>query len=297
MRKLIFPLFFLLLLVSCHKPSSDEEFSVIATTFPSYTLAREVLGERGNLKMLLPPGVESHHYDPTPKDMIEIASCDLLIFTGGESDEWIESILESIDREIACFRLVDNSAFLLDESEQEGHQEKDEHVWTSIDNEIELTKNLINTLSYLDSELASEYLKNGNAYILRLETLKKEYQEVIDNRSKDTVVFASRFPFRYLFDEFNLKHYAAFPGCNDETEPSSRVVATLIDKIKELNLKYIFNIEFSSQNLAHVIAEETGAEILTLNSMHNITPESFRKGDDYITIMEDNLALLKKALE
>ena len=294
---------------SCGKQddkNNDGKLNIVATIFPPYDFAREIGGDRVNASMLLKPGMESHSYDPTPQDIIKIQESDLFIYVGGESDEWVNDILESGDRKpkkiIALMDIVDK----VQEEVVEGMEkdkddgdtiEYDEHVWTSPVNASLITRKISEALCELDSKNV-DFFKNRTAeYCQKLSALDNEFRKIVENASRKTIVFGDRFPFRYLADEYGLKYYAAFPGCSSETEPSAATISFLIDKVKEEKIPVVFSIEFSSGKVADTICESTGAEKLTLHSCHNITQKEFDSGISYYSLMLDNINALREALQ
>lgn len=313
-----------LLLLFCASCSSTSEFpdngnvNVMATIFPPYDFARELGGDNINLKMLLPPGSETHSYEPTPQDIINIQNSDLFIYAGGESDEWIRELLDSVDtKNIKILSLVDLCP-LLEEENKEGMQlsgalshehihdencehehkhESDEHVWTSPKNVMLICNEICDILCELDpdnSETYSERLINYTSQLSMLDSSLREISEISEN---NTLIFADRFPFRYLTEEYSWNYYAAFPGCAEQTEPSIKTIMFLIDKIKEENIPYVFYREFSSHTLADTVAEETGAKTAMLHSCHNVTKQEFEAGITYIDLMTKNIEILKEALK
>ena len=306
MRKGLLVLF-ALLLVSCSRASTPEDgFSVVAADFPSYDAARAVLGSDDNLTLLLPPGTEAHSYDPTPRDMVLLAEADLVVFTGGPSDEWVRTVLSSLDVPPCAFALTDQVELVYEEHKEgmemeDDHDhsihEIDEHVWTSPENEIVIIRNLAALLSSLDEDNAMHYTDNADGYVARIEKLDEEIRSVVEKSSKKPLIFASRFPLLYFVREYGLDYYAAFPGCAEESEPSARTVAFLIDKARELSVHCILNIEMSSPSIAHVIAEETDAEVKVFNTLHNVSAADFYSGKDYVDLMGENIGVLKEALD
>ena len=307
MRKLLFILSCLILVfASCKEEERPEGFFVVAADFPSYDAVRAVMGSSENLVMLLPPGTESHSYDPTPRDMVRLSESDLVVYTGGPSDDWVVSILSSLEDPPPSFALTDQVELLSEEHkegmEEEEHdydydeQEIDEHVWTSPVNEMAIVRNLAEQMKILNPEEADRYDENADFYISELSELDEKIRAIADNAPHHTLIFASRFPLLYFVREYDLDYYAAFPGCAEETEPSARTVAFLIDKAKELNVPCILNIEFSSDMIARVIASEAGCGVRTFNAMHNVSAADFHQGKTYIDLMEENLDVLKEAL-
>lgn len=305
--------------VSNNTELSNEEkgLSVVTTVFAPYDFAREIVGEHGEVTMLVPPAAESHSYEPTPQDIIKIQNCDVFIYGGGESDDWVSGILESVgNEEMKVVKMLDLVTPVEEEivegmqadeheheheeaHEEEGHKEKveyDEHVWTSPKNAIQIVKGIEAVISEVDEANASEYLQNATSYISELEDLDKQFEEVVANGKRKEVIFADRFPLRYFVDAYGLDYYAAFPGCSTETEPSAATVAFLIDKIKEDEIPVVFHIELSNEKMADTISEATGAKKLLFNACHTVSKEDFEEGITYLEIMRSNVETLKEAL-
>ncbi|MCL1916426.1 MAG: metal ABC transporter substrate-binding protein [Desulfovibrionaceae bacterium] len=287
-----------------------EALKVVATNFPAYDFAREIAGERARVLMLLPPGGESHSFEPAPRDIIAIRNCDLFIHTGGNSDRWTEKILASLDtggiRVLKMIELVNPLEEEVTEgmdtgrSASGGHEtdvpEYDEHVWTAPLNACLIVQALARAFAELDPEHAACYQDNSAAYLQKLRALDAELRALTANAARRTVIFADRFPFRYLAAAYDLRYYAAFPGCSAETDAGAATVAFLINKIKTEKIPVVFHMEFSNEKMADAISEDTGAKKLLLHACHNISKADFESGAGYLSIMRRNAAKLKEAL-
>ncbi len=299
----------LCLFCSCEKEDikkDDGKLNIVTTIFPPYDFAKNVGGEYVNVSMLLKPGMESHSYDPTPQDIIKIQECDLFIYTGGESDEWVKDILESSERKPkktlammdVCETVREETVEGMEKDEDDGDEiEYDEHVWTSPKNAVHIAAAIDSALEELDKSHTVEFAKNTLEYNDKLSQLDGSFREIADNAKRKTLVFGDRFPFRYFADEYGLKYYAAFPGCSSETEPSPSTVSFLIDKVNAEKIPVVFSIEFSNGKVADTICESTGAKKLTFHSCHNVTQEQFSSGVSYLSLMQDNVKALKEALD
>ena len=286
--------------------SGEKSLSVVTTIFPPYDFTREIAGDNVKLKMLLPPGSESHSFEPTPKDLIEIQNCDVFIYTGGESDSWVDSILDSMEKDFTVLKMMDMAQVMEEETvegmeteeeeEHDGGYEYDEHVWTSPVNAQLIVKGISDALIYADPQNTELYRSNTEKYIEALKQLDKDFHSVTDNADIHTLVFGDRFPFLYFAKEYNLSYYAAFPGCSAETEPSAKTVAFLIDKINQEGIPAVFHIEFSSEKMADSISESTGTKKLLLHSCHNVSKEDIADGVSYLDLMQRNAETLKEAL-
>lgn len=284
----------------------DESYTVMATNFVGYDFARAVMGESDDVGMLLAPGAEMHDYEPTPQDIINIQKAELLVYIGGESEVWVERMIESndIDRN-KTLRLMDLVELKEEEviegmeleGEDEEEEEYDEHIWTSPRNAIMLVRAIEKKLSEIWPENKEHYHKNAETYISRLEKIDQQIREVVENAGKKELIFGDRFPFRYFVDEYGLDYYAAFPGCSEQTEASSKTIAFLVDRAKQDGIKYILKIELTDGKLAKVIAEEAGAEVRELSAAHNISKEDFEDGVTFADLMEKNIEVLKEVLK
>jgi zinc transport system substrate-binding protein len=284
--------------------NAGGKIDVTVTNFPPYDFVRQIAGTRVNLTMLLPPGSESHSFEPSPRDIITIQNSDIFIYTGGESDEWIDRILESMNTDnmkiLAMIETVDavEEEIVEGMEEEDGEEEiaYDEHVWTSPQNVILIVQAITALLCEADSANAGFFRQNAAAYIKELEQLDAAFNEVVSGAKRKTIVFADRFPFRYFADAYGLTYFAAFPGCSTETEPSAATIAFLIDKVRDEKIPVVFHIELSNERMANTISGETGAKKLLLHSCHNITKRDFDSGLGYLAIMKANIKNLREAL-
>jgi zinc transport system substrate-binding protein len=287
-------------------PAESDKLSVVATIFAPFDFARQVAGDNVNLTMLLPPAGESHSFEPTPRDIITIQNSDVFIYVGGESDDWVNNILDSMDTSkmkiitlMDCVEVVEEEVIegMQEEAEEEsGEPEFDEHVWTSPRNAKLIAQKFADAFAEVDPENADNYEANCAAYLEKLDELDANFQAVVDGAVRKTLVFGDRFPFRYFADAYGLNYFAAFPGCSTETEASAATVAFLIDKVKAEKIPVIFHIELSNSKIADTIADATGAKTLELHAAHNISKADFENGVTYLEIMTKNVASLKEAL-
>lgn len=284
---------------------------VVTTIFAPYDFARQVAGDRVELSMLLKPGMESHSYEPTPQDIIKIQNCDVFVYVGGENDVWVEDILESIENPtMKTIKLLDCVENRVEEEIVEGMEGKeeteeaedgeeaewDEHVWTDPMNALRISEKMEAVFEEIDAENAAFYKKNLEIYKNTLTELDGKFRELISGKKRDVLIFGDRFPLRYFVEAYGLRYYAAFPGCSGETEASAATIAFLTDKVREEKIPVVFQIELSNGNIAKSIAETAGVETGIFYSCHNVSQEDYDAGVTYVSLMERNLEVLKKAL-
>lgn len=285
-----------------------EKTSVVATSFASYDFARQIAGDDAEVTMLLAPGEESHTFEPTAADIMKIRQCDVFVYGGGESDEWVNSMLSSIDTEsISVVRMMDVTENLREEplegmeQEEHGHEheeeeEYDEHVWTSPKNAKAIVSAISSALCRRDSAHKENYEKRTDEYLKKLDGLDEKFCALSKEAAGKHFVVGDRFPFKYLADEYSLKFYAAFPGCSAQSDANPTTIAFLTEKVKSEKLPVVFKVDLSTGNVAKSISESTGARVETLYSCHVISAEDFKNGEGYLSLMERNLAALESAL-
>lgn len=296
----------------CTYPGNSDVLSVVCSTFVQYDWCREILGDCADnteLSLLADNGLDIHSYQPSAEDIIKIATCDVLIYIGGTSDKWIAEVLaENPDPDRVVISLLDTvgNNLKLEELPNGVHQdhdhghnhtidEYDEHVWLSIKNAKVICKKIADALSLADIENKDLYSENFQKYSKQLDALDNEYLSAVRSAKNNTLIFADRYPFRYLLDDYSLNCYAAFPGCSSETNASFETIATLSSKLRELSLKYLVTIEKSDQSVAHAVisaSDVQDVQILSLDSMQSVSDNS----SSYINIMKKNLDVLKIAL-
>jgi zinc transport system substrate-binding protein len=288
--------------------SDRGALKVVTTIFPPYDFVREIGGGTVNLTILLPPGSESHSFEPSPRDIITIQNSDIFIYNGGESDAWVDRILSSMDRGnkrnirlMDCVEVVEEEIVegMEEEEEEEGAEEEveyDEHVWTSPANAKLIVRAISDVLCELDSARAPLYRENTAAYLEKLEDLDRAFRETVSRGARKTLIFGDRFPFRYFADAYGLSYFAAFPGCSTETECSAATIAFLIDKVRRERIPVVFHIELSNEKIADTICEETGAQKGLFHGAHNVSKREFEGGATYLGLMTKNNEMLREAL-
>ncbi|MFI3207444.1 MAG: metal ABC transporter substrate-binding protein [Clostridia bacterium] len=323
---------------SSSQTDSEEKIKIVTTIFPVYDWVKSILGDEIDnveLTMLLETGVDLHSYEPTTTDIVTILDSDLFIYIGGESDTWVADIMQNNDTEdinvvslfdilgddVKAEELVDGMEHEHEEEEEtdeeehdhddeeetdeEEHdhddeeEESDEHVWLSLVNAEKICYAITELLGEIDSENATVYTENNDAYVAQLDALNTQFEETVESSTVNTLLFADRFPFRYFVDDYDLEYFAAFAGCSTETEASFDTIIFLAEKVNELDLSYVLVIDGSDCTIADTVVSSTtdqDQEILTLNSMQSTTIQDVENGDTYLSVMEENLVVLQQAL-
>lgn len=301
-----------------NEETADKKISVVTTIFPEYDWVLNVLGDNpadAEVTMLLDNGVDLHSYQPSVEDILKISECDLFIYVGGESDEWVDNalaeasnddmvvinLLEVLGDSVVEEETVEGMEAEEEEEGEEGEEEAeyDEHVWLSVRNAGVLVEQIEEALSSVDPANEAVYAHNAASYIDELNALDEEYSQAVSEASYDTLLFGDRFPFRYMTEDYGLNYYAAFTGCSAETEASFETITFLAGKVDELSLTAVLTIEGDDHSIAETIVQNTSDHdqaILSLDSMQSITSSDVENGASYLSIMESNLEVLREAL-
>lgn len=296
---------------------TGKKLSVVATIFPAYDWARQIIGERSDdvaLTLLLDKGADLHSYQPTVEDIYKVSTCDLFVYVGGESDKWVsDALAQATNPALKAICLMDVLGEAVkeeeivegmeaedeDEGEEEEGPEYDEHVWLSLSNARTLCAAIRDKLIEVDPDGEAVYSANCAAYIDRLSALDAAYRAAVEAAPRRTLLFADRFPFRYLVDDYGLSYYAAFAGCSAETEASFETVNFLVGKLDELGLPYVMKLESSTDRMAETVianSKAPSAKILALDSLQSVTAQGVAEGATYLGAMQKNLEVLKQAL-
>ncbi len=323
--KKIFKSFILFLFVlvfvsitACNTKKENEKLKVVTTIYPEYDWVMNVIGDNKDkfeVSVLLNNGTDLHSFNPSVEDIYNISTCDLFIYVGGESDEWVDDVFEnSINKNMITLNLVDilgDNAKIEElvegmQGEEEGSEDEeeeteyDEHVWLSLKNAIIYVNKIKDSLITLDKDNEESYKTNALNYINKLSSLDNLYKEYIDSCTCKTLLFGDRFPFRYLVDDYNVTYFAAFVGCSTETNASFETITYLSNKVNELGLSCILKIDGSNGEISETIKQNTNSKdqvILTLDSLQTLSKKDYESGKTYLKVMTDNLSIIKQALK
>lgn len=294
---------------------------IICTLFPQYDFARQIYGDEADVRMLLAPGQESHMYDPTPQDMIEISHADMFIYTGDEMEPWAAQIVESLDG----VKVLDLSKYVKLQAEEEhdedeehsdaDHEGEDEHdheeahahhhhhehsydphYWLNLENAAKMAAAIADASKELQVSDPEALQKRAEDYEAQLLAMDERYKTMIEESSRNDIVFAGRFAYGYLISHYGLSYETVYQSCSAEADPSIYDMTHVIDYIKAHQVHTIFYEELSSGRVAQTIAQDTGVDIRVLSTAHNVSKEEFDAGVTFLDIMQQNYDVLKEAL-
>ena len=314
------------------RKNNDGKIEVVATLFPQYDFVKQIGGDKVNVTLLLPPGSESHTYEPTPQDMVLINESDMFIYTGEEMEPWAENLISGVKKDINVLdlsktvKLINVEEFEEEHEEHTNHKDSEEHsddehehehehehnhthtedghnhtydphIWLNPQYAIKMVESIENELSRIDPENASYYKKNAQNYISQISELDEEIENTVNNSSNPKIAFGGAFAYAYFVERYNLDFISAYETCGESAEPSTVQVKEVIDYINENKIPVIFYKEYSTGNIAKTISEATGTKMLVFNTVHNVSKDEMNNGATYVSIMKDNLENLKQALK
>ena len=298
-------------------PGSGDGLKIVCTIFPEYDWVKEILGshaDSADVTYLLDSGTDLHSYQPTADDILQISTCDIFVYVGGESEKWVDDALdEAVNKDMKVISLMDvlgdsakeeelKEGMQGEEEEEEEEEEEteyDEHVWLSLNNAKLFCNEIESALEAADPDNSADYRSELENYISELDSLDSSFRSLFESSSAKTLVFGDRFPFRYFTDDYGLDYYAAFVGCSAETEASFETIAFLADKIDELGCDTVFTLENSDTSIAETIISTSGrnADIAELNSLQSVSKDDIDSGASYLSLMQKNYDVLKKVLD
>ena len=294
---------------SCAKSKDDGNINVICTIFPYYDWAKNVIGASENvtLSLIISNGADPHSYQPTATDILNISNCDVIIYTGGSSDVWVEAALEKANSpDIRKIKLIELDGMTLhnvsasdhEHDHEHDHGEFDEHIWLSLKNARLATQNIADELSAIDVKNAERYTENAKSYAQELLSLDESFVNTLAEEHP-FMLFADRFPFVYTLSDYGISYQAAFEGCTTDASADFDTIISLIEEAKLHNTKYVCVTESSDKALAKTVissSNHTEMEILTFNSIQGITKRDIESGVTYLSLMKNNLETMKKAI-
>lgn len=302
-------------LIMCFKTESviknEERLQITATLFPQYDFAKQIVGDKADVKLLLNSGVETHNYEPTAKDMMTILDgSDIFLYTGEMLEPWTANIVQNL-KSTGCdiidvskgidlitieeFEQKHINSEILIEAHSEEHKNKhiyDGHIWQNPKNAIKMLDNILVEICKLDEKNAYYYKQNAEKYKNQILEIDNRLTEIVNRSERKEIAVGGEFAYAYLIEEYGIKFVSVFTNCGEGEDPSILKVKSVIDYINKYQMPVVYYEELSEGTVAKMIAEETEAEPLILYSIHN----GDKTKDTYVSLMSKNLENLEKGL-
>ncbi len=289
---------------SCGGKEDNGKLKIVTTLFPQYDFASCIAGDKAEVTMLLPYGSDIHTFEPSVKDMTDVATCDIFIYTGSMTEPWAATLLENADSDGTAvldlsknIHLIEGEVHALQSHVADGHtHDYDPHFWTSPKNALVMVDEILGALCTIDEQNTEYYIKNAQNLKVQLAALDSDLSQLSDGYDGTPLYFGGKFAFLYMFSDYGFNYRSPYQGCSDESEPGIKTITEMCESVKNDGVKYIFTQEMSENKVAKSIAEETGTELLVLHSCHNLSVNEAKAGENYISIMEKNIQNIRLAM-
>ncbi|MCX6801983.1 MAG: metal ABC transporter substrate-binding protein [Candidatus Diapherotrites archaeon] len=299
-KKILFLVVFFscaLFLAGCMQTSQVEtsgKLKVVASFYPMYDFAKNVGGDRVEVTSLMPVGVEPHDFEPTPSDIKTLSSARVFILNGVIEDSWAPKLLEGIDNN--NLTIVDASKGIqLVASQDADEPGNDPHIWLDPVNAKKQVANIRDALVKADPAGKNYYEANANTYLAELDALDANFRTTMATcKNKDIII--THATMAYFCKEYGCNQ-VAIEGVNAEGEPTPAVVAAIIEQAKDKNITAVFVEKLYNPQVAQTIAKEIGGKVAVFNTIHGLTLEEQHRGENYLSLMEENLEIIKESLE
>lgn len=283
----------------------EKKILAVTTLFPLYDFAKNVGGDRAEVTLLLPPGVEPHGFEPRPSDIMTLNRAAVFIYTSPAMEPWAEGILKGLRNKDLV--IVDSSSGIPVHALSEGKQPRgriperhshaiDPHIWLDFAFAVRMVENIRDGFITKDPASRDTYEKNAAAYIGELKRLDERYCSGLHHCRKNVIVHSGHFAFAYMAHRYGFRYVSVY-GVSPNAEPTAADLAKVIKLIRDNGLNHLFHEELIHPRVAETLSRETGVHLLKLNAAGNITRDDFNRGETFLSLMDQNLEALKKGLQ
>jgi len=306
MTKLLYiSIVILCLMLSQFTPVQAGRLTVVASVFPLFELAREVAGPAADVRLLLPPGVDPHSWEPRPSDIVELSRADIFVYTSERMEPWAGNIARAVrGRGVELVQVMDSlgfsntderhvSASVVDDGQDHGG---DPHFWLNLSLSAQAAKMIGELLANSDPAKRDQYMVNTGSYSERLEQLDEAFLNGLKDCNSRYLVTGGHAAFGHLTRRYGLEQISVY-GLNPDAEPTPRHLAGIVSVVRENNVQTIFSEELMNPRMAQVLSRETGARVMVLNPGANLTAAQWREGLTFLGIMNRNLDTLREGLD
>lgn len=295
--------FLLFCLCACTPENSVIEnntgIDIVATSFASYSLVKEAVGDTVNVELLIPPGLDSHSFDPTISDISRLMGADMVIYSGDTFDAWMKPIASTLAEK--CVFLVDISSVITLSHDSHNHLQQNEHthdphILSSPKNALLASNIICESMCEIDAENAEFYCKRFSTLKEQISEIDAELKTIANESEGKTLYFGGKFSNAYLMKDYGFDYISAYDSCGEYSEPSPKTLNEIIEKMKNDSSSVIFVSELSERKTAEKICNSVGCKISVLHSCHEISKDDFEKGETYTSLMKKNIENIREAL-
>ncbi len=302
MKKIMIILSLILFLSGCSVKDEKTKMQIVVTLFPQYDLIKRIVEDKAEVILLLPPGVEAHSYEPTPKDIVKINESDIFVYTSDNLETYANKIVNSLDnKDLEVIELISEVNIVdyhdHEDSLHDDHDhDHDPHFWLDPALMAEMSDLLLYYLVKYDPGNSELYIKNAKVEKDAYLALDEKFKNLFEEYTNDEIVFAGHFAFGYFANKYGLEYLSPFENLNENSEPSIKKIKSLVDYINKNSINVIYFEELVDPKLARMLSSETGVKTLMLHAAHNVSKEELKNNVSYVEIMERNYDNLKVGL-
>lgn len=283
-------------------PADSGKLRIVTTLFPLYDFARSIAGERAEVTLLLPPGVEPHSFEPRPEDMIRISKADIFIYTSEQMEPWAQRLLKGVASPtllvIDASRGISMQPTGHDHAEGPEHRHDsagDPHIWLDFENAAQMVATIAAGMAQKSPQNAAFFNAGAAAYQAELHKLDNDFKAGLAACQRREFLHGGHYAFGYLARRYGLSYQSA-QAINPDAEPTPARIAALLRQLRTNGSGYVFSEELLSPRTAEMLSRETGARILPLHAAHNISREDLAAGVRFTDLMHRNLDNLRTGL-
>jgi len=290
----------LLFVVNRNYGIAAEKMSVVTSIFPLYDFTVQVGGDLVDVELMLPPGVEAHGFSPTPNNMISVKRADLFLYTSDILEPWAGTIVAAVGNKDGKMlevgkEIISDETGHIDHNEQ--HKGLDPHIWLDPALAVEMVEVIEAALSEADPENSAAYKNNSSEYISKLHQFDEQTKQILQKCQLQTIVSGGHFAFGAFAKRYGLIAVSPFQGFSPDAQPSPKAIAELVKTVQKTGSRVIFHEELIQPKVARIIANETGARLLLLHGVHNVSRDELERGENYLSLMKKNVDNLKQGLQ
>lgn len=301
-RKITFFSFLILFLtvVGCTSSNDSnnqlgEKLTVYTSIYPIQYITEQITGDQAIVKTVYPPGVDAHSYEPTTKEIMDLANADSFIYLGAGMEGFAETAAESLKSHDVLFIELGEHKSLFKQSadDDHGHGNLDPHIWLDPLRMVDMAVIIKDELINLTPALKEEYEANFENLKEELVALDHEFTETLGAKTQKDII-VSHAAYGYWEERYGIKQIA-ISGLMAGNEPSQKELTNIVEQAKENNLKYVIFEQNGSDRVSKIIQEHIGAGALYIHNLEVLTEDNLESNEDYLTLMRSNLSVLDQA--
>lgn len=288
-----------------HDAPKNVKPVVVTSLYPLYEFARDLAGDRMEVQLLLPPGVEPHHFEPTPDDLARIHRAALFVYIGPFLEPWAERVIAGVDRhktrvvaaaeQVALLPAPSHAGHDHDQHRHGGDVDHDPHVWLDFSADQTMVTAMAAAFAAADPAGAGQYRQRAQELNSRLADLDRRYKQGLAVCDSRVLLHGGHAAFGYLAQRYQLTYQSA-AGVTAELEATPQRLAQLVQQVRQHKVQAVFMEQLDSSRVADTLAAETGVAVRRLHGAHNVGKEERERGVTFIGLMEENLQQLQAGL-